>query len=80
MRMTGEIIATTPFAMYLFGMHARIISAQPPTNKFEGATRWNLSDYLTLLFLSLLNKTPNYTLKITPQNKWKNISETVAYL
>ncbi len=40
MRVAGGIIATTPFAMYPFGMHARIISAQPPPNQFEGATHY----------------------------------------
>ena len=40
MRVAGGIIATTLFAMYLFSIHARIISAQSPPNKFEGATHY----------------------------------------
>ena len=55
--------------IYGYRAAARILSDRPPPNKFEGATHCNLSDCLNLLFLSILNKTPNYTLKTTLYDK-----------
>ncbi len=71
MRVTGEIISMTPFAMYPFDMHARIISTQPPPNKFEGAT---LLIFPTLKCNYRIGNTVSYLLALLQKSLVKTAS------